>query len=74
MSVTQQMGVFDQPGKNQMIPMPLRTDSMTAAAITEPICPPALAPMACISRWIISVVGFKKSFPAMVPPTESPRK
>ena len=33
-----------------MIPMPARTDSMTAAAMTEPIWPPALAPIACISR------------------------
>jgi len=33
-----------------MIPMPLSTESMTAAAITEPICPPALAPIACIKR------------------------
>jgi hypothetical protein len=32
------------------IPMPLSTDSMTAAAMTEPICPPAFAPIACIRR------------------------
>src|SRR5215470_2460217 len=30
------------------IPMPCSTESMTAAAITEPICPPALALIACM--------------------------
>ena len=35
----------------QIIPIPLSTDSMMAAAMTEPIWPPALALMACISRW-----------------------
>ncbi len=35
----------------QIIPIPLSTDSMIAAAMTEPIWPPALALMACISRW-----------------------
>ena len=37
--------------KFQIIPIPRSTDSMIAAAMTEPIWPPALALMACISRW-----------------------
>ena len=42
---------FEKRPLPQMIPMPLSTDSMIAAAMTEPIWPPALALMACISRW-----------------------
>ena len=42
---------FEKRHFPQMIPMPLSTDSMMAAAMTEPIWPPALALMACISRW-----------------------
>ncbi len=34
----------------RMIPIPARTDSITAAAMTDPTWPPALAPMACMSR------------------------
>ncbi len=43
-SYTIQLSVF------QIIPIPFNTESITAAAMTEPIWPPALAPMACMSR------------------------
>src|SRR4030042_4213435 len=41
---------FQSPCVNQMIPMPFSTESITAAAITEPTWPPVLAPMACMRR------------------------
>ena len=34
----------------QISPIPFSTDSITAAATTEPICPPVLAPAPCIRR------------------------
>ena len=34
----------------QISPIPLRTDSITAAAMTDPIWPPVFAPIACMSR------------------------
>ena len=42
---------FEKRHFPQIIPIPRSTDSMMAAAMTEPIWPPALALMACISRW-----------------------
>ena len=43
-------GITDTADAYRMIPIPASTESMTAAAMTEPTWPPALAPMACMSR------------------------
>jgi hypothetical protein len=48
--VNRDLGVLLIGGRIQMIPIPLRIESMTAAAITEPTWPPVLAPMACMRR------------------------
>ena len=37
-----------------LIPIACRTESITAAATTEPICPPVFAPAACMRAFFLS--------------------